>query len=42
MTKLTEQNLPHRKPFYHCEKCGHYVPFEDKHNRKRHKNERKN
>ncbi|KKK66372.1 hypothetical protein LCGC14_2964810, partial [marine sediment metagenome] len=30
MTKLTEQNLPRRgTPFYYCEKCGHYVPFED-------------
>ena len=39
--KLTEMNLPARGvPFYHCEICGHWVPFKDKHMRKRHKGDR--
>ena len=41
MVKLTKQKLPPRgTPFYYCEKCNHYVPFKDKHNRKRHKNDK--
>ena len=38
MTKLTMQNLPKRGiKYYYCKICNEYVPFEDKHNKKRHK-----
>jgi len=38
MTKLSNQKLPPRGvPFYYCPICKEYVPFKDKHNRKRHK-----
>jgi len=38
MTKLTMQDLPQRNQrFYYCPICKEYVPFKDKHNRKRHK-----
>ena len=40
MTKLTQQNLPPRgTPFYYCEKCNEWVPFKNKHDKKRHKND---
>lgn len=40
MTKLGNQKLPGRGvKFYYCEKCKHWVPFKDKHNRKRHPKE---
>ena len=37
MTKLTEMDLPRKKPMVYCEKCNHWVPEINKHNRKRHK-----
>lgn len=37
MTKLSEMNLPPKGTMmYYCEKCRQWVPFKDKHNKKRH------
>jgi len=42
MTKLANMDLGMRgKPMVYCEKCKHWVPQIDKHNKKRHKNEEK-
>ncbi len=39
MTKQGNQNLPKKgKDFHYCKSCKEYVPFKDKHNRKRHPN----
>lgn len=37
MTKLTNMRLGKREEgMFFCKKCKHYVPREDKHNKKRH------
>ena len=40
MTKLTAMDLPRNKPMFYCKKCKEWVPEENKHNRKRHKNDK--
>jgi len=45
VTKLTNMDLPKGSNrggpgMYYCEKCKEWVPSEEKHNRKKHKNDR--
>ena len=40
MTKLSNMDLPRNKPMVYCEICKEWVPEINKHNRKRHKNEK--
>ena len=36
MTKLSNMNLPKKKPMVYCEICKEWVPEINKHKRKRH------